>query len=162
MGIRVEPIEPCYDADCHYAAGEYLTWWPSAPVVEPPPSAPEPPSPATASLPPVRDIGLVNPPPVVVGSGNNEGGGGSGGGGSQPPGASGGGATSSSPTSPPITPPPGDNPIYSIIGSLLAQRPSVAEGTPILLPPTQPNPFPVVLVAGLVALGVIGYAWLRR
>lgn len=165
MGIAVVPVdpipsdpqEPCYDSDCYYAGGEYLTWWPGTPPVQPLPRE-EPVMPGPIETPPT-----IEPPPIVANiPQNNE---------SPPP------STSPSPppptTSPPSTPSPetptpqpspgtGDNPLYSVIGTLLQSRPDKTEGTPLVITQAPPSPTPVLIVAVLAIAGVVAYAYFRR
>lgn len=160
MGIAVVPVdpEPCYDSDCYYAQGEYLTWWPGVPSVQPLPRE-EPPfvgpieAPPTIDLPPIPfGIPQDNSPPP-----------------SPPPSPA---PPSESPAPPPPSPSPtpqpsptptaGDNPLYSVIGALLQGRPDKSEGTPLVITQPSPSPTPVLIVAVLAIAGVVVYAYFRR
>jgi len=155
MGIAVEPVEPCYDSDCYYAGGEWLTWWqdygytpPSAPPIayEPPSIDPpprlidHPPLPAADSW---QDF-----PPIVHSS-------------PSPPSSSGDqtGGEDSAPS--PLPVPETGDPLYRAIGSLLSSRPALAQTTPVVVQGRPTNPWPIALV-GLAAVGAVAYVMARR
>jgi hypothetical protein len=149
MGIAVEPVEPCYDSDCYYAGGEWLTWWQNYGYMPPQPVAPElpridpPPSLIDYSSPTVADSSPIPPP-----SGGQTGGGDS---------RTGGEDSSASPLPVPET---GD-PLYRVIGSLLSSRPAPAQATPVVVQGRPTNPWPIALV-GLAAVGAVAYVMSRR
>ena len=167
MGIAVEPVEPCYDSDCYYAGGEWLTWWqdygytppqpvaPELPRIDPPPSLIDYPFPTVADswpdLPPgITDSSPTPPPP----------GGQTGGGSGQTDGGSGQTGGEDSGASPLPVPETGD-PLYRAIGSLLSSRPAPAQATPVVVQGRPTNPWPIALV-GLAAVGAVAYVMSRR
>jgi hypothetical protein len=153
MGIAVEP---CYDSDCYYARGEWLTWWrdygytPPTPITYEPPIIDPPPRPIDYSPPVVdswRDFPpIVHSPPTPPPS-------------STPP-STGGETGGDSGTSPLPVPETGD-PLYRAIGSLLSSRPAPAQATPVVVQGRPQNPWPIALV-GLAAVGAVAYVMVRR
>ena len=157
MGIAVEPVEPCYDSDCYYAGGEWLTWWQNYGYTPPQPIAPErpridPPPYLIDGYPPPTADSRPDFPPVVHSprppSGDQTGEGDDG---------TGGGDSGASPLPAPET---GD-PLYRAIGSLLSSRPAPAQTTPVVVQGRPTNPWPIALV-GLAAVGAVAYVMVRR
>lgn len=164
MGIAIVPnptpldfSEPCYDSDCYYAQGEYLTWWPGTPPVQPLPPT-ETPTPVPIDEPPPVEPPTFFPIPTNTPTDSGD----------APPSSPSPPPSSSpeNPAPPPATPtyPPasGDNPLYSVIGNLLQGRPDRVEGTPLVITQPAPSPVPVLIVAGLAIAGVVAYAYFRR
>jgi len=164
MGIAVEPVEPCYDSDCYYAGGEWLTWWqdygytpPPQPVIPEPPSI-EPPFIGMDYSPTENPWPYIPPTPpsapTLPSSPTPPPSGGQTGGGSD---QTGGGDSSTSPLPVPET---GD-PLYRVIGGLLSSRPAPAQATPVVVQGRPTNPWPIALV-GLAAVGAVAYVMARR
>jgi hypothetical protein len=157
MGIAVEPAEPCYDSDCYYSQGEWLTWWQDYGYIPPPqPVIPEPPSieppfigmdyspgedpwPYIPPTPPSAPTLPSSPTPPPSG------------------GQTGGGDSSISP----LPVPEIGDPLYRAIGSLLSSRPAPAQATPVVIQGRPTNPWPIALV-GLAAVGAVAYVMTRR
>jgi hypothetical protein len=161
MGIAVEPVEPCYDSDCHYASGETLTWWqdygytppqpvsPELPRLDPPPSLVDYSSSTTTGSSIELPSSVIDSYPTPPSSGGQTGGEDS---------QTGGGEDSD--TSPLPVPETGD-PLYRVIGSLLSSRPAPAQATPVVVQGRPTNPWPIALV-GLAAVGAVAYVMARR
>lgn len=147
MGIAVEPVEPCVDSDCYYSQGETLTWWntppqPAPPPMEPVPVPPQEPAPLDTEQPTPPVISSPSPPPS--------------------PSLSPSPSPSPSPTNPPA--PSQDDPLYTLIGSLIQSRPNIPTGTqPVsVVPPSPVNPMPFVLVAVIAVIGLVAYGYISR
>jgi hypothetical protein len=159
MGIAVEPVEPCYDSDCYYAGGEWLTWWQDYGYTPPfaPPIAYEPPSieppPIFIDHSPPRTVDSWPIPPSIDSFPTPP---------SSPSPPSSGGQTGGedSGTSPLPVPETGD-PLYRAIGGLLSSRPAPAQATPVVVQGRPTNPWPIALV-GLAAVGAVAYVMARR
>jgi hypothetical protein len=160
MGIAVEPVEPCYDSDCYYASGEWLTWWqdydytppqpvsPELPRLDPPPSLVDYSPFTTADSSPELPSNIIDSYPTPSPSDSQTGG------------NSGQTGGENSETSPLPVPETGD-PLYRAIGGLLSSRPAPAQATPVVVQGRPTNPWPIALV-GLAAVGAVAYVMVRR